>query len=378
MHIIIAPDKFKGSLSAAEVGDAIRQGIHSHHTAIKTTILPLADGGDGAIEVLDHYRPLRTVEVAVQDALFRPVTATYKTDGHTAYIEMAAAAGLSMLAPGERNCLETTTYGVGRLVMDAIRKGAVHVLLFVGGSATNDGGIGLAAALGYRFLDENGRPLSPIGKHMERISRIDKRELHIAVPKIGLTVICDVNNPFYGPTGAAYIYARQKGASEADLPRLDTGLRHLASLIRRDLGKDISQIPGAGAAGGLAGGAIAFMNGAIRSGTDYFLEVAKLEDHLRGADLIVTGEGLLDGQTAYGKAIDGVSHLARKAKVPCVVICGDARLSEAEREKLGITRIYRVMSKAGDLDDAMKRAADYVAVLAEEMMVDFMGPSPRQ
>ena len=259
MKVLISPDKFKGSLSAQEVCEAIDRGVKKFDQRIETIFHPLADGGEGTLENLQSSLELESVVVEVNDPLFRPVKAEYKIGGGNAYIEMAAASGLPLLTVQERNCLYTTTYGTGELMLHAINKGVNNIYLFVGGSATNDGGIGMANALGYQFYDAENNELSPIGKELINISRIDHSKMKMDINKINLTAVCDVKNPLFGPEGAAYIYGPQKGGNEEEIKMLDKGLRNLSEVVYSTLGKDIANLEGGGAAGGISAGAMLFV-----------------------------------------------------------------------------------------------------------------------
>lgn len=232
--------------------------------------MPLADGGDGTIEVVQHYIQGEKINLTVDDPVFRPITATYlySKERDIAYIEMAEASGLKLLLPEDRNCMLTSSTGTGMCIKDALERGAKEIILGIGGSATNDGGMGMASILGFRFLDKDNKVLKPIGKNLVHIDRIDDRGVHALLAGVHLKVACDVTNPFYGKEGAAFIYAAQKGATENDIVHLDEGLRVLASVVQRSYGLDLQQYPGAGAAGGIGGGAIAFFNGRLASGIE--------------------------------------------------------------------------------------------------------------
>lgn len=354
MKILIAPDKFKGSLTAKEVCDALTVGIQKSNPSAEIISKPLADGGDGSLAVLDYYLDLETISVRVQDPLGRPIIAKYKLSQKVAYIEMAAASGLVLLQPEERNCLNTTTYGTGELIVDALTKGATKIFLFIGGSATNDGGIGIAAALGYRFYDALGKLLAPIGKNLSQIAKIDTTLLHYNLQPIEIKVICDVENPFYGENGAAHVYAAQKGASPSDILSLDKGLRNLATQLINFNYPDISCISGAGAAGGVGGGSIAFLGAKLQSGIQTFIDLTQLEKAIANCDLVITGEGKLDKQTEQGKVISGLCQLAKKYNKRVLAVCGAADLPIPE--SLGLEKVYTVLSKAISLEDAMNNA----------------------
>lgn len=367
MKILLAPDKFKGSLSAQEVCQALTKGIHSVDPTVEIFQKPLADGGDGSLEVLQHYFDLATVTITVHDPLMRPIRASYKIAQQTAYIEMAAASGLMRLKHSEQNPLHTSTFGTGELIADALRRGSTTIYLFIGGSATNDGGIGMANALGYRFYDDMGQLLSPIGKNLAAIAHIDSQHVPFDWQKIRTQVICDVDNPFYGDTGAAYTYARQKGANDEEIVFLDRGLQHLATLLKRHRFPDITTVAGAGAAGGLGGGAIAFLNAYLVSGIQTFLSITQLEEVLKDCDIVITGEGKLDRQTEQGKVISGVCALAQKYKKPVIAVCGDVDFPIAKT--LQIDTVYTIRSRSSSMTDAMENAADKLEQIGPEILV---------
>ncbi|MFK7932221.1 MAG: glycerate kinase [Saprospiraceae bacterium] len=365
MNILIAPDKFKGSLSAQAVCTALQKGLQSARSDIEITTKPLADGGDGSLAVLDHYLNLKTIERSVYDPLMRSITAHYKFDlkTKTAYIEMSAASGLVLLKEEERNPLKTTTYGTGELIQDAIEQGAETIYLFIGGSATNDGGIGIANALGYEFYDKNDKLIPPTAEFLNRLSYIENDNV-INIEQIDIKVICDVNNPFFGENGAAYVYARQKGAhSDIMILFLDHVLKHLAKVLVQQGYPEISNIPGAGAAGGVGGGMMAFFDATLLSGIQMFIELTKLEKAIANCDLIITGEGKLDAQTAQGKVISGVCALAKKYDKPVIAVCGAADLIAVK--EMNLEQVYTVLERSNSVEDAMENAADKLVLIGK-------------
>jgi len=365
MKILIAPDKFKGSLTAQEVCVALSNGLKNANPNLEIITRPMADGGDGSLEVLAHYFDLKTITLEVEDPLFRPIDASYSMASTTAYIEMAAASGLALLKEKERNCMQTSSFGTGELILDAIRKGATTIYLFIGGSATNDGGMGIASALGWSFYDKGGELLVPIGENLTEVNRIDGSFLFYKPAKVNFKVICDVNNPFYGENGAAYVYAPQKGASPEEVKSLDEGLRNLAAQIKKEHLQEIGDIPGAGAAGGVGGGAIAFLDADLVSGISTFLEITTLEKQIAACDLVITGEGKLDAQTEQGKVISGVCELAAKYDKRVIAVCGAADLPISEA--LGIQQIYTVLSKSNSISEAMEKADDKLTEIGTEI-----------
>ena len=371
MKVLISPDKFKGSLSAQEVCEAIDRGVKKFDQRIETIFHPLADGGEGTLENLQSSLELESVVVEVNDPLFRPVKAEYKIGGDNVYIEMAAASGLPLLTEQERNCLYTTTYGTGELMLHAINKGVNNIYLFVGGSATNDGGIGMANALGYQFYDAENNELSPIGKELINISRIDHSKMKIDSNEINVTVVCDVKNPLFGPEGAAYIYGPQKGGNEEEIKMLDKGLRNLSEVVYSTLGKDIANLEGGGAAGGISVGAYAFLNAKIKPGIQTIFEITKYEKKLESVDLIITGEGKLDNQTIHGKVIHGVDQVSTKHNIPYAIICGIAEDLEMLERELNAAWILQIKTPDLTLESAINEAAEHVENRAYQLIQDF-------
>src|SRR5580698_544409 len=292
MNILVACDSFKDALPADAVCAAIARGLRQSHPEVSVTEMPLSDGGEGLLDVLGRALGLTWIDKQVADPLGRPVMGRYglSADGITAVVEMARASGLQLLTLDERDPRKTSTFGTGELLADARARGARHALLAIGGSATNDAGIGAAAALGWRSLDGNGKDVPPDGGHMKAITRL----VPAPAPFEKVEVLCDVTNPLYGPRGAAWIYGRQKGGTDAVLAELDDGLKHIAEVVKTQLGRDVANMPGAGAAGGLGYGAVAFLNAELRRGIEIVLDITGFDAAARDADLIITGEGHLD------------------------------------------------------------------------------------
>ena len=326
---------------------------------------PLADGGDGTLEVVKDYLGAEVIEVEVHDPLFRKIKATYlySSKQKTAFIEMSEASGHRLLKPNELNCLETTTLGTGELILDALEKGADEILLGIGGSATNDGGMGVAQALGYSFLGHTGQLLSPIGKNLAKVATIAPPKEMLA-KGVTFKIACDVNNPFYGSQGAAYVYAGQKGASKAQIEELDEGLKNFAAVLQKSTGLHLQEIKGAGAAGGLGGGAVAFLNGALLSGINLIKELANFENSLEHTDWVITGEGKLDHQTLAGKTIAGVLETAKAHNVPVAAFCGVVALSIEQQMELGITYTGSILKNLGSLEEAMECSYDNLVFTA--------------
>jgi glycerate 2-kinase len=370
MRVLIAPDKFKGSLSALGVAEAMAEGVRLADPGVEVTLFPLADGGEGTAEILTFHTGGQLVEAEVRDPLFRPINASFglSGDGRRAFIEMATASGLPLLRPEERNCFHTTTLGTGELVLAAIRQGARHIILGIGGSATNDAGIGMASALGYRFLDGAGEPLAPVGRNLGHIRRIDASQLLFDPGEVTVHVACDVDNPLHGPQGASWVYGPQKGASPAELEELDRGLAHFAGLVEDTFGQAVAEVPGAGAAGGLGAGALLFLRAALTPGIDLVMAQTRLAEQLAGIDLILTGEGKLDRQTLSGKVVKGVCDLARPRGIPVAALCGTLEATPEETRALGLAFAGSVLRGPCSLEEALAQAPESVRVAAEQVV----------
>ncbi len=368
MKILIAPNAFKGSLSSPRAAEGIARGLSRAAADWHFDLMPIADGGDDTLEVLCADGG-STLEVEVADPLGRPIRATLglMADDRTAVIEMARASGLKLLAPGECDPLAATTRGVGQLIAAAAEAGAERIIIGVGGSATVDGGAGCVSALGVRLLDEAGDPVPPGGGSLGRIHRIDPSGLAPALAGRDLVVACDVENPVLGPTGTAAVFAPQKGASPEDVARLEANLGHFFGLAARTLGRDVRHLPRAGAAGGLAGGLAAFCNARLESGIDLVLEHLDADRRIREADLVITGEGLLDAQTLSGKGPLGLARLAREHHRPVVALAGGVGGGEADLAAAGISAVLPITPGPLALEEAMDRALELMERAAERL-----------
>ncbi len=326
MKIVIAPDSFKDSLSAAAVGRAVAAGIRRALPDADCEVVPVADGGEGTVRALVDATQGRLFTKQVTGPRGEPVRARYGFlgDGTTAAIEMAAASGLELLTPAARNPLQTTTYGTGQLLHAALRKGAQRIIVGIGGSATNDGGAGMAQALGIRFYDRRGRLLDTAltGASLEYVHRVDMSATEPAIRTATIVVASDVNNRLLGKQGATRVYGPQKGADAAALERLERNLAQFADVVTREIGVPIRTLRGGGAAGGLGAGLVAFLGATLQPGADIVLDAVDLAGKLRDADLVVTGEGMIDAQTAFGKAPAAVAALANRVGVPVVALGG--------------------------------------------------------
>ena len=353
MHILIACDSFKDALPADAVCRAIAAGLKRSHPGATITEMPLSDGGEGLLDVLGRALDFSWIEKQVADPLGRTVTARYglSGDGATAVVEMARASGLQLLTLDERDPQKTSTFGTGELLADARRRGARHALLAIGGSATNDAGVGAATALGWSFLNHDGKDVPPDGGHLKDITRL----VPAPPPFAKLDVLCDVTNPLFGPSGAAWIYGRQKGGSDAVLGELDDGLKHLAALVTEQLGRDVAGLPGAGAAGGLGYGAVAFLGAQLRRGIEIVLDMTGFDAAARAADLIITGEGHLDGQSAQGKLIQGLC--GRSDGTPVIAFCGKLSASPAQIAEIGLKAAYSINKEERPLAEMLANTA---------------------
>jgi glycerate 2-kinase len=362
MHILIATDKFKDSLTARAVCEALKKGILHTFPSATCELLPLADGGEGTLETLQSVWGGIFVTCEVHDPLARKINATYlwvaKTQ--TAVIEMARASGIELLSKEERNCLITNTMGTGELIKDALEKGATSIILTVGGSATNDAGLGMAAILGYEFLDKKGNLLVPIGENLIKIHCIKTDKIHPKLARTKFIVATDVTNSFYGKNGAAHIFAPQKGADKKAVHLLDKGLQHIARLFKEIFQKDVQTYAGGGAGGGIGGGAICFLNAEIVSAADWILEVNHLAKKLEKADILITGEGKIDSQTWQGKLISRLVVLANKSKTPAILVCGTLQDINSIAAQKGVLFATSILNEPITLDNALKNAATLV------------------
>lgn len=364
---VVVSDSFKGTVSSREICAIAQQVIPRHFPACEVVCIPVADGGEGTVDCFVQAMGAQRVGVTVTNALGEKSAAAYARLGELAIIEMAAAAGLPQV--GALRCPGTaTTYGVGELIAHAVDSGCRKILLGLGGSATNDGGCGCAAALGVRFYDADGQSFVPVGDTLWRIARIDTAEAEALLRSVEITVMCDVTNPLYGPTGAAYVFAPQKGADAEKVKSLDAGLRHFGDVIRSQYGLDVGAMPGAGAAGGMGAGCVALLGGTIQSGIDAVLDVTGFDRQLEGADLVITGEGRIDSQRADGKVISGVARRTRAKGVPLIAIAGGIADSAGAVYDIGVSAMFSTDRAALPVDMLGARSpGDYEATLSDIM-----------
>ena len=370
MRIVIAPQSLKGSLSAAEAGLAIAKGARAVYPEADITIVPVADGGEGTVQALVDATGGRIVEQTVTGPLGEPVNAFFGLlgDGRTAAIEMAACAGLPLVPPALRDPRITTTYGVGELIMAALDQGCRHFIIGIGGSATNDGGAGMAQALGTSLMTHEGKAIGRGGAALTTLAHISTATMDARLSSCSFDVACDVNNPLCGPMGASAVYGPQKGATPEMVGQLDDALAHYAEVIERDLGVSVRDVPGAGAAGGLGAGLMAFLRATLRPGAQIVLEAVKLEEQLRSADLVITAEGQLDAQTAYGKSVGAVAALAKRYRLPVLALAGSLGEDYRTIYTLGIDAIAVLPSGPMTLSYAMEHAAQLISDATERAL----------
>ena len=359
MRIVVAPQALKGSLTAAAAGQAIMQGVLAVYPDAEVSMIPVADGGEGTVQALVGATGGELISQTVTGPLGEPVTAFWGLlgDKQTAAIEMAASSGLPLVSPERRDPRITTTFGFGELISAALEHGCRHFIIGLGGSATNDGGAGMAQALGAQLTTPNGQAISRGGAALASLSHILTASMDSRLQTCTFDVACDVTNPLCGSLGASAVYGPQKGATPEMVAELDRALAHYAQIIERDLHVSVSEVPGAGAAGGLGAGVLAFLHATLRPGAQIILEAVRLEDYLRSADLVITAEGQLDVQTAYGKSIAAVASLARRFNIPVLALAGG--LGEGYRSvyDLGVSAITVIPSAPMSLAYAMEHAA---------------------
>lgn len=360
--IVIALDSFKGCLTTDEAGKAAAEGVQAACPECETIVLPVADGGEGMLDVLVSATDGAYRMIPAHDPLMVSRNARYgiSGDGRTAFIEMAAISGLPLVAAGQRNPMLTTTYGTGELIVDALERGCRDFIIGLGGSATNDAGLGMLQALGYRFLNKAGEETGCIDKGqvlcgalMADVASVDVSRVHPALQEARFTAACDVQNPFCGQNGAAFVFAPQKGADQEMVLRLDSAMQQLAEVIRKHTGKDISLYPGAGAAGGMGGCLFAFLNAELKPGIQLVLDTLHFSEKIKEADLILTGEGKSDRQTLMGKVPFGILEEARKQKIPVMLLSGSIE-DVHELNKAGFQGVFSITPSPLSLEDAMK------------------------
>lgn len=366
---VLIPDSFKGTMSSRDICRIVAEEIYAQEPDAEVCAIPMADGGEGTVEAFLTAVGGQQVAVACTGPYGEPITACYGLlpDG-TAVVEMAAAAGLPMVGEN-RDPERTTTYGVGQLIAHAVSRGARRIVLALGGSATNDGGCGAAAALGVRFFNGKGEPFVPVGGTLKDIARVSTEGMAETLRRTPFMTMCDIDNPLCGPLGAAAVFGPQKGAGPAMVRRLDEGLRHLAEVIRRDLGRDVLELPGGGAAGGFGAGAAAFFASPLRMGIDVVLELTAFDEKAADADLIITGEGRLDSQSLRGKVVIGVGRRAKPLGVPVVAVVGDIGDGVEGAYEEGICGIFSINRLAIPFSESRFRSSADMRLTMENLAI---------
>ena len=366
---VVIPDSFKGCLSSGEICGIIAREIRRRDPEARVCALPVADGGEGTVDAFLGALGGEKVAVPCRDPYGRPLTAHYGLfpDGKTAVIEMAAAAGLPLVGE-DRRVADATTYGVGQLMAHALKRGAERIILGLGGSATNDGGCGAAAALGVEFLDAEGKAFVPVGGTLRRIAHIRTAGLLPALRQAEVIAMCDIDNPLCGESGAAAVFAPQKGADAATVRMLDEGLAHLAAVIEKDLGRSLLALPGGGAAGGFGAGSVAFLGARLQMGIEAVLDLTDFDRLAADAYLVITGEGRLDSQSLRGKVVVGVARRARALGVPVVALVGSSETDIAAAYDAGVTAVFPINPAPTTLSEALAHARTHLAFTAENVL----------
>ena len=370
MRVVIAPDSFKECLSATKVTEAISVGIKRVTPEAEIVCIPIADGGEGTVESLVTATNGKIIYVPSVDALNRPIQSFYGVLGYskTAVIEMAAASGIELILPEDRNPLITSTYGTGILLKAVMDAGFTEIIIGIGGSATNDGGAGMAQALGFKLLDESGKPIGFGGGSLKNLQSIQNSNLHHQLKNVKIKIACDVTNPLLGPSGASRVYGPQKGASPEMIETLEKNMKHFSGILEHTFGTDFANIPGAGATGGLGAGLMAFCDAEIIPGFTLISQLTNLEDHIRNADLVFTAEGKIDSQSASGKTIGGVAKLGKKYGVPVIALAGMVNNDLAELYQQGITSAFAIGDGPMSINESKSRAEELLTKTTEQIM----------
>ncbi len=368
-NILIIPDSFKGSISAVEIAKIISTKLNKCNLSLSINALPLADGGEGSLEAIQHNKSFRLVKCVVLDPLFNKIETEYlfDTENNTAYIELAKASGLH-LVKGKPDIMNSSTFGAGQLIRHAVENGIKKNVLFIGGSATNDAGLGILEALGYCFYNDKEDILKPIPLNLENIYRIDDTESILKTNDIELIIAADVNNSFYGPQGAAYVYAPQKGAEPVNVKQLDAGLRHFAKLVLKNYDIDLQSITGAGAAGGVGGGLYALTKAKMVSGADLIFQLLNIEEKIKEADIIISGEGKIDNQSLNNKLLYGISILAKKYKKQLWAICGYFDGDEKLKQVLALTNVFSLAKTKEEIPNAISNVEDKLSLISDDIV----------
>lgn len=378
MIVVIAPDSFKESLSATDVAQAIEKGVRQAAQEVSCILKPMADGGEGTLSALIAGSGGTLVSSLVHDPLMNPVKAFWGImgDRQTAVVELAASSGLSLVPAEKRNPMITSTYGFGELIREALAQGFSKFILCLGGSATNDGGAGMLQALGYRLLDAEGNDLPPGGAALIRLHTIDSTRRHPLLCQAQFKVACDVTNPLCGPLGASCIFGPQKGATPLMVSLLDEALHHFAEVARMHNGKNMVNVPGAGAAGGLGAGLLAFLNSELIRGAELVIKYNRLEEAVSKADLVITGEGVIDSQTLYGKAPVEVARLSQKYHVPCIGLCGKIGKDAEKLYDQGFLSLFSITDRPMTLQESISETSELLQQTSCHILRTFLIQHP--
>ncbi len=374
MKIIIAPDTFKGGLTALEVANNIEKGIYNYLSDAKIIKIPMADGGEGTVQSLVDATDGYFLYEKVTGPLGETVEAHFGIlgDNKTAVIEMAVASGFDLVPTEKANPCITTTYGTGELIKAALDEKIEEIIIGIGGSATNDGGVGMAQALGVKFLNNGGKNIGFGGRHLGEIESIDISELDPRIKEVEIKVACDVTNPLYGTEGAAYVYGPQKGATTEMIKKLDENLRHLNDVVKKELGKDLQSIPGGGAAGGLGAGLVAFLDAKLQSGVKIILDKNNFEKEVKDSDLVITGEGKIDSQTVKGKTPIGIAKVAQKYNKPVIAICGSLGDKFELVLEEGIDAVFSILQEPCNIEEAITDTPRLLTITSEQVIRLFL------
>lgn len=365
MNVLIACDKYKGSLDAATVCESIAEGLSQRYPNAIIKQLPLADGGDGTLQVLQNQLSFHLKQFETTDPLQRPITTRYLTDQETAYIELAEASGIQHLTDSELDIFLCSTMGTGKLIKHCLDLGHNKIVLSIGGSCTNDIGMGILAELGFTFLNSEGMTLDPLAVNLDQIAHIQKPDID---DKFELTILCDVDNPLIGPRGAAAIYGPQKGASQEQVKFLNDGAKHFADIVLSQFGKDISILKGGGAAGGIAAGLFGLLTHvAIKNGFDFIADLLHLKEKIKNTDIVITGEGKLDAQSLQGKVVGRIIDYCQTAKTPVIIIAGMSDFSKNELDQLYISQYHFLLNLADSKEDSLSNSSTYLRIIASKL-----------
>ncbi|HQO95224.1 MAG TPA: glycerate kinase [Sedimentibacter sp.] len=364
---VLIPDSFKGTLSSIEICTIISDKIYKHFPHCHVVSIPVADGGEGSVDCFLSALGGEKIVETVSSPYFEDMESFYGLIDDTAVIEMAACAGLP-LVEDRKNPSLTTTYGVGQLIMAAAKKRCKKIIVGLGGSSTNDGGCGAAAAVGVKFYDKKGNEFIPIGKTLIDIDRIDLSHKAKELDNIEIITMCDIDNPMYGPTGAAYIFGPQKGADEKMILELDKGLKNLCDVIERETGKDLKDVPGSGAAGAMGAGMIAFFNSVLQMGIETVLDTVKFDEIIEDADMIFTGEGRIDSQSLRGKVVIGVGKRAKNKNIPVTVIAGGAANNIDDAYDMGVTSIFTINRLPEDFEISRHKSKENLEATIDNIL----------